>query len=294
LFHGALKTTFFLKNAVLTHFSKLQVGHVRIIRSALGDAAPDCPALNFDAFEEFFNKAFNTKNVKFDPFANDINFVLSMFALEELGATGDQGVTLFNAYNIGAGIGNLTETAVAAGLAGSAAYQSAADRYILWQRRGEKIPEFDCTVEEAFDRISALRQEWSGSVELDQGLTKQGGINIVPTDGNGVTLARTPQQVLNVLTFNSKDGKGGFLPEGPNGVIKHTRPLDPSVPGSLLKAANAPYIVVEDQNEVEDAMEPAVSPTWETTKQFKAAVAQTFRDIKGKIMGEKDPEGREL
>lgn len=29
----------------------------------------------------------------------------------------------------------------------------------------------------------------------DQGLFFDGGINIVPTDGNGVTFSRTPQQV---------------------------------------------------------------------------------------------------
>jgi hypothetical protein len=32
-------------------------------------------------------------------------------------------------------------------------------------------------------------------VLIDQPLELQGGINVAPTDGNGVTLARTPQQV---------------------------------------------------------------------------------------------------
>lgn len=46
-----------------------------------------------------------------------------------------------------------------------------------------------------FDRLSALRDSLDGGVKVDQALIYQGGINIVPTDGNGVTLPRTPQQV---------------------------------------------------------------------------------------------------
>jgi hypothetical protein len=41
-----------------------------------------------------------------------------------------------------------------------------------------------------------LLQYLTGKVPIDQPLILDGGINIVPTDGNGVTLARTPQQVI--------------------------------------------------------------------------------------------------
>ena len=43
--------------------------------------------------------------------------------------------------------------------------------------------------------VFALLQSFTGPVRIDQPLELQGGINVVPTDGNGVTLARTPQQV---------------------------------------------------------------------------------------------------
>jgi hypothetical protein len=36
----------------------------------------------------------------------------------------------------------------------------------------------------------------------DQGLFFDGGINIVPTDGNGVTFSRTPQQVWESQTVD--------------------------------------------------------------------------------------------
>ncbi len=135
---------------------------------------------------------------------------------------------LFNAYNLGHILGNLTQVAIASGLAGSASYQSAADRYILWSLRNQTVPELNVTVQEAFDQISALRQNLTGTVVIDQGLTKQGGINIIPTDGNGVTLAPTPQQVLNVLTLG-EGSKGGFFPSGVNGKVNTTTPLSPSV-----------------------------------------------------------------
>lgn len=95
-----------------------------------------------------------------------------------MGATGDQGVSLFNAYNYRHNLGELTHVAIAAGLAGSAGYQSAADRYILWTMRSQMVEGFNITVQQAFDMISALRQNLTGDLQIDQGLTKQGGINI--------------------------------------------------------------------------------------------------------------------
>ncbi len=42
-------------------------------------------------FNAFFKKALNyTGTATFDPFANDVNFLVSMWTLEEIGATGDK------------------------------------------------------------------------------------------------------------------------------------------------------------------------------------------------------------
>ncbi|PSC73697.1 Desiccation-related PCC13-62 [Micractinium conductrix] len=208
-----------------------EIGHVRILREALGADAVPCPLLDLDkSFEKFL--------------------------LEEIGATGDQGCTIFAATN-----GNLTNVMIAAGLAGSAGYQSAADRHILWLQRNEQVPEFGVTVAEFFDKMSALRQFYTGPVFIDQPLVFEGGINLVPTDGNGVTLARTPQQVLNILVGGSADGKGWFFPEGKrwgiNGRITEPRPLSVPVPEELLKQANAPYTIVQSAG----AVDPMSMPT---------------------------------
>ncbi|KAL4443882.1 hypothetical protein ABPG75_011619 [Micractinium tetrahymenae] len=249
-----------------------EIGHVRIIREALGADAPPCPQLDIDkAFEKFFNTAFGTSNVTWDPYKNDINFVLSMFTLEEVGATGDQGVTIFTATN-----GNLTNVAVAAGLAGSAGYQSAADRHILWLRRNETVPEFNVTVTEFMDKMSALRQFrslYTGKLHIDQPLEMMGGINVVPTDGNGVTLARTPQQVLNIFVGGSADGKGWFFPEGVNGRIKTPEPLNPDVPQELLALANAPYTVVQSAGAVNPMT--VAPPLFNATEQLLSTLSSS-------------------
>lgn len=139
---------------------------------------------------QLFNDALGTTNVEWDPYMDDVHFVLSTFALEEIGATGDKGVTGLVAMN-----GNGTVVDLVGGLAQSAGYQAAADRYILWTHRNDTLPEFGKTVNEVMEELTSYRQALTGDVQIDQGLTYNGGINVVPTDGNGVTLSRTPQQV---------------------------------------------------------------------------------------------------
>ncbi|KAI7837656.1 hypothetical protein COHA_008518 [Chlorella ohadii] len=201
--------------------------------------------------EEFFNAAFGRTGTNWDPYRNDLNFVLSLFTLEEVGATLSAGAVGLAALN-----GNLTVVAIAAGLAGSANYQSAADRYILWERRDEMVPEFNVTVTEFMDALSALRQRLTGPVLINQPLYFAGGRSIVPTDGNGVTLARTPQQarqgvtscigflaVLHFHTLGSANGTGAFFPEGVRGRINRPDPLQAQVPPDLLAMANQPYAI---------------------------------------------------
>ncbi|PRW58147.1 desiccation-related PCC13-62-like [Chlorella sorokiniana] len=214
-----------------------EIGHVRILREALGAGkgapggraqqdAPSCPLMDIDkSFEKFFKTAFNTTSVVWDPYKNDVNFVLSTFALEEIGATGDQGVTAFAATN-----GNITNVALAGGLAGSAGYQSAADRYILWTRRDEMVPEFNVTVAQFMDKMSALRQYFTGKLHIDQPLL---------------------MEVLNILVGGAQHGKGWFFPDGVNGRIKEPVPLNPNVPEDLLAQANAPYTIVASQGQVD-------------------------------------------
>lgn len=202
-----------------------EAGHVRLIREALGPLASPCPLVDITAFGPYFANAVNltfgqTFNTAFDPFANDVNLCLAIWSLEEIGATGDKGVTVL--------LQNATMRDGAAGLAVSAGYQASTQRFILWQNRNVIVQPFGRPVSDIVQAISNYRDALDGPTNVDQGLFYAGGINIVPTDGNGVTFSRTPQQVLSILTFGASDGRGGFFPNGVNGRINLPTPIGPN------------------------------------------------------------------
>lgn len=58
----------------------------------LGDSSVQCPELDLTGgFKKYFDNALKkTSNPPFDPFKNDVNFLLATWSLEEIGATGDK------------------------------------------------------------------------------------------------------------------------------------------------------------------------------------------------------------
>lgn len=197
-------------------------GHVRMIREVLGERSVPCPKVDLiGGFNQFFKRALDYNGTEdFDPYANDVNFLVSMWTLEEIGATGDKGVTLLVTNP---GIANAV-----AGLATSASYQSGVDRAMMWMRRNETVAPFGVTLEEMVAKISDLRDGLDGPLESDQALKNfnrnfiavpTDNINLVPTDIRGLCFSRTPQQVLHILTNGSPTSKGGFFPDGINGRL---------------------------------------------------------------------------
>jgi hypothetical protein len=67
---------------------------------------------------------------------------------------GDQGSVLL--------VSNPGVAASIFGLAGGAAYQSAVDRHLLWQRRNETVEPYGVTVQQFVEGISALRDQYDG------------------------------------------------------------------------------------------------------------------------------------
>lgn len=140
----------------------------------------------------------------FDPFENEVNFLLGAFIFEDVGVT---------AYRGGAKV--LTNKGLifaAAGVLGTEAYHAAGDRAYLLSLN-------DQAVIDTAQKISDVRDALDGIKDADQGLMKDDMGNIAPTDENGLVFARTTRQVLNIVYGATGASSGLFFPEGLNGAI---------------------------------------------------------------------------
>ena len=192
--------------------------HVTFLRSALGSSAVAQP--NIDLYNSF-NAAAAAAGIapSFDPFANDVFFLLGSYIFEDVGVT---------AYHGAAGL--LTDSAnlvPAVGIQAVEAYHAGLIRTALWglDQQDPAIGIAGITAQ-----ISALRAKLDGTNNDDIGLTTaQVALNtttanftastIVNADANTIAFSRTPQQVLNIVYASPTGVKGGFYPNGLNGNI---------------------------------------------------------------------------
>jgi Ferritin-like domain len=178
--------------------------HVNFLRSALGNAKVARPEINLtDAFNAAATAAgLIKKGEKFDPFANENNFLLGAFVFEDVGVTAYKGASPL--------ISNKTYLEAAAGILAVEAYHAGLIRTVLLAKG----------LDVQAGKISDARDSLDGGKDLDQGIVKNGDGNIVPTDSNGLTFSRSAGQVLNIAYLTpKKTTKGGFFPKGVNGDI---------------------------------------------------------------------------
>ncbi len=138
----------------------------------------------------------------FDPFADEVSFLLGAFIFEDVGVTAYKGAAPL--------ISNKVILEAAAGLLAVEAYHAATVRTVLYSRG-------PATFEPA-QRISDLRDTADGAGDIDQGLRIGNNANIVPTDANGLAFSRSAAQVLSIVYLGAAGG-GGFFPNRLNGVI---------------------------------------------------------------------------
>jgi Ferritin-like domain len=183
-----------------------ELAHVRFYRMTLGGEAVSRPAIDFEA--GFAAAAKGAGLPPFDPFANDMNFLLGGMLFEDVGVT---------AYAGAASVLKKKEfVEAAAGILAVEAYHMGMARSQLYEM-GEKA-------HKAANALSAARDKLDGPGDKDQGIVRNGKANFVPSNPDGIAFRRTPQEVLRIVYLTDKAGasSGGFYPKGMNGTLKST------------------------------------------------------------------------
>lgn len=180
-----------------------ELAHVKFLRSALGSAAVPRPAINLDQSFDTLAQAAGLGS-SFDPFANELNFLLGAFIFEDVGVTAYKGAAPL--------LNNKTFLEAAAGILAVEAYHAGNIRNEIFERGATAIS--------IAQKISDTRDALDGAADKDQGVELGGKANIVPADANGIAFSRSTREVLNIVYGQQGASQGLFFPNGLNGAIK--------------------------------------------------------------------------
>ena len=190
---------------LFTNIALDEANHVAFLRSNLGTAAVPEPDIDFT--ETFLTLGQAIGLPGFNPFADEISFLLGAYVFEDIGVT---------AYNGAAPlVTSKTYLGAAASILAVEAYHAGAIRSALYQANYSVYT----------DRISAIRAAFSrtgpgtSTPSDDVGNDGTGGtVHVAPTDSNSLAFTRTPEQVL-AIVFAGGTTSGGFFPNGIQGMF---------------------------------------------------------------------------
>jgi len=214
--------------------------HVSFLRGALGSSAVAQPAIDLlNSFNMLASGALGITS--FDPFANDAYFLIGAYIFEDVGVTAYHGAAgaLTSSANLGAAGGILAVEAYHAGLVRTAI--NGIDGAATFAPTG--------TLTGYTQKISAFRSMLANPSSAPTSQTTNGGIKnaddqgidnsqmvalqgasatfpsttVLDADNNSICFARTPGQILSIVTGNSpakaSGNTGVFFPAGLNGNV---------------------------------------------------------------------------
>ncbi|PHU18311.1 Desiccation-related protein PCC13-62 [Capsicum chinense] len=210
-----------LMRDVIAQFGFQEVGHVRAIKDTVAGFPRPLLNLSRELFATVMNDAFgHPLEPPFDPYANDINYLLASYVIPYVGLTGYVGAN--------PKLHSPTAKRLVAGLLGVESGQDAVLRALLYERGRENVKPYGITVTEFTNRISALRNKLGRHGIKDEGLRVQrefgaeGSIrgNILAGDKYSLAYDRTPEEILRIVYGSGQESKpGGFYPNGAEGRI---------------------------------------------------------------------------
>jgi len=209
-----------------------ETNHVRFIRQTISSSPLieiNRPVIDLQtSFRKLGSQAGLGPN--FDPFADEESFILGAFIFEDVGVTAYAGGSdlIADDDSIEAAAGILAIEAYHAGairatIAEMGPRMIAAADGIARARGAAESPDNQRPNRTTVNTVPGPKEQL-----ISAGEVFPGEVVISPTDPQGRSFPRPPQDVLNIVFMNpDKDARrGGFFPNGVQGVVRHARHAD--------------------------------------------------------------------
>lgn len=243
--------------------AKNELNHVKFLRTALGAQAVARPAIDLAAsFAAAAAAAGVSKDGQtFDPYQNEQLFLWAAYVFEDVWVTALKGAVPL--------LANKAYVSAAAGMLAAEAYNASLIRSTLYGL-GQPEPS---------ELISKARNSLDGVGNDDQGFVRDGAVNIVPADENGLVFGRTPERVLNIVYLTPNvAAAGGFFPNGVNGSLKQSGGAPGAVPGP-----NADKPAPNNAPPAPNAVTPPAPPAASTPASIPSAAGATTSAPNGAV-----------